>query len=262
MRQQILNLFTTPRDMSWEDILLNIVLAAVLGFFIFLSYAISHRGTIYSRKFNASLVILAVLTGTVMTVIGNNIALSLGMVGALSIVRFRTAIKDSRDTVYIFWSIIVGICCGVGDYAVACIGSAVTFAVILLLGCIKSDNRMLLIIRAHRSKQEPIKAQVYKLFRAKATLRVENTTEDTVELIYDAKAPAPRGADNAGHSRQHLFAGKHRLCQSCHAERRGVELRNRKEGSGDEHEIQANGSCGLCAAAPPIRNKPVSRADR
>lgn len=88
MRQQILNLFTTPRDMSWEDILLNIVLAAVLGFFIFLSYAISHRGTIYSRKFNASLVILAVLTGTVMTVIGNNIALSLGMVGALSIVRF------------------------------------------------------------------------------------------------------------------------------------------------------------------------------
>lgn len=81
MRQQILNLFTTPRDMSWEDILLNIVLAAVLGFFIFLSYAISHRGTIYSRKFNASLVILAVLTGTVMTVIGNNIALSLGMVG-------------------------------------------------------------------------------------------------------------------------------------------------------------------------------------
>ena len=104
MRQQILNLFTTPRDMSWEDILLNIVLAAVLGFFIFLSYAISHRGTIYSRKSNASLVILAVLTGTVMTVIGNNIALSLGMVGALSIVRFRTAIKDSRDTVYIFWS--------------------------------------------------------------------------------------------------------------------------------------------------------------
>ena len=71
MKQQLLNLFATPRDMTWEDILLNIVLAAVLGFFIFLSYALSHRGTIYSRKFNASLVILAVLTGTVMTVIGD-----------------------------------------------------------------------------------------------------------------------------------------------------------------------------------------------
>ena len=197
MRQQILNLFTTPRDMSWEDILLNIVLAAVLGFFIFLSYAISHRGTIYSRKFNASLVILAVLTGTVMTVIGNNIALSLGMVGALSIVRFRTAIKDSRDTVYIFWSIIVGICCGVGDYAVACIGSAVTFAVILLLGCIKSDNRMLLIIRAHRSKQEPI-TDMPDLSTTKdtqMTLRVENTTEDTVELIYEITQKLLRRAE-------------------------------------------------------------------
>lgn len=82
-----------------------------------------------------------------------------------------------------------------GDYAVACIGSVVTFAVILLLGCIKSDNRMLLIIRAHRSKQEPIKAQVYKLFRAKATLRVENTTEDTIELIYEITQKLLRRAE-------------------------------------------------------------------
>lgn len=114
MKDKILSLFTNPSEMTPEQIVLNIGIAAVLGFFIFISYYISHRGTIYSKKFNASLVILAALTGTVMTVIGNNIALSLGMVGALSIVRFRTAIKDSRDTVYIFWSIIVGICCGVG----------------------------------------------------------------------------------------------------------------------------------------------------
>ena len=104
MKDKILSLFTNPSEMTPEQIVLNIGIAAVLGFFIFISYYISHRGTIYSKKFNASLVILAALTGTVMTVIGNNIALSLGMVGALSIVRFRTAIKDSRDTVYIFWS--------------------------------------------------------------------------------------------------------------------------------------------------------------
>ena len=115
MREKIFSLFTNPSDMTWEQILMNIGVAALLGFFVFISYYISHRGTIYSKKFNASLVILTVLTGTVMTVIGNNIALSLGMVGALSIVRFRTAIKDSRDTVYIFWAIIIGICGGVGD---------------------------------------------------------------------------------------------------------------------------------------------------
>ena len=132
MRQQILNLFTTPRDMSWEDILLNIVLAAVLGFFIFLSYAISHRGTIYSRKFNASLVILAVLTGTVMTVIGNNIALSLGMVGALSIVRFRTAIKEPVEIVFLFWSLAVGIVIGAGMIPLAVIGSAIIGVILLL----------------------------------------------------------------------------------------------------------------------------------
>ncbi|MCI9625436.1 MAG: DUF4956 domain-containing protein [Clostridia bacterium] len=185
MKEKIYNLFTNPSDMTAEQILMNIATAAALGLFIFISYYISHRGTIYSKKFNASLTILTVLTSTVMTVIGNNIALSLGMVGALSIVRFRTAIKDSRDTVYIFWTIIVGICCGVGDYLVAGIGSAVTFFVILVLGFIKNDHRMLLIVRAARSKQAPIKAQIYKIFHTKAVLRVENTTEDTVELIYE-----------------------------------------------------------------------------
>lgn len=185
MKEQIYNLFTEQSEMSWQDILMNISAAAIIGFFIFISYFISHKGTIYSKKFNASLVILTVLTGTVMTVIGNNIALSLGMVGALSIVRFRTAIKDSRDTVYIFWSIIVGICCGVGDFLVASIGSAVVFVVILILGSIKSDNRMLLIIRCDRAKQPMVKSLIYKTFSAKAVLRVENTTETTAELIYE-----------------------------------------------------------------------------
>lgn len=185
MREQIFNLFTSSKDLTLTQIILNIAVATVIGFFIFLSYAISHRGTIYSKKFNASLVIMTVLTATVMTVIGNNIALSLGMVGALSIVRFRTAVKDSRDTVYIFWTIIIGICCGVGDYVVASIGSAVTFAAILILGCIKNDNRMLVIIRGARSKQPAIKAKMFHIFNTKAIMRVENTTDNYVELIYE-----------------------------------------------------------------------------
>ena len=118
MKDKILSLFTNPSEMTPEQIVLNIGIAAVLGFFIFISYYISHRGTIYSKKFNASLVILAALTGTVMTVIGNNIALSLGMVGALSIVRFRTAIKDPMDLIFLFWSISIGIICGGGLSAI------------------------------------------------------------------------------------------------------------------------------------------------
>ena len=195
MKELLYQALAEQGALSIPQMLLNFSAACVLCLVLFISYGLSHSTVVYSRRFAVSLVQMTLVTTMVMCVIGNNIALSLGMVGALSIVRFRTAIKDSRDTVYIFWSIIVGICCGVGDYAVACIGSAVTFAVILLLGCIKSDNRMLLIIRAHRSKQEPIKAQVYKLFRAKATLRVENTTEDTVELIYEITQKLLRRAE-------------------------------------------------------------------
>ena len=185
MKDIINDLIRSQSELSWQQIAGNIIVAAVMGLLIYISYYISHRGTIYSKKFNASLVILTVLTGTVMTVIGNNIALSLGMVGALSIVRFRTAIKDTRDTVYIFWTIIAGICCGVGDYIVAAIGSGVVFLLLLFLGLIKSDNRMLLIIRGARNTESRIQATVFKLFNRKAVMRVKNTTEESVEFIYE-----------------------------------------------------------------------------
>ena len=182
---------------SLTDMVLALTLSFGLGLFIYYVYRKTYAGVMFSQSFGGSLIAMTMITTMVILAVTSNVVLSLGMVGALSIVRFRTAIKDSRDTVYIFWSIIVGICCGVGDYAVACIGSAVTFVVILLLGCIKSDNRMLLIIRAARSRQEPIKGQVYKLFRAKATLRVENTTEEHVELIYELTQRLLRRAEKS-----------------------------------------------------------------
>ena len=188
MKDKLFNLFQTTGELSLESIIFNILVSAALGIFIFLSYMITHKGTIYSKKFNASLVVMTVLTGTVMTVIGNNIALSLGMVGALSIVRFRTAIKDSRDTVYIFWAVIAGICCGVGDYLVAAIGSAVTFLILLSLGLIKSDNRMLVIIRGSRSRQSSIQAHMFSVFKRKAILRVRNSDEENIEFIYEISA--------------------------------------------------------------------------
>lgn len=185
MREQIFELIEQQNNLSLEQIVMNVVMSALIGLIIFVSYAITHRGTIYSRKFNGSLVVLTILTGVVMTVIGNNIALSLGMVGALSIVRFRTAIKDSRDTVYIFWTIIVGICCGVGDYTVAWIGSAVVFVALLVFGFIRNDNRMLLIIRGDRTSQSKVQSKVFQMFNNKAVMRVQNTTEENFELIYE-----------------------------------------------------------------------------
>ena len=185
MREYLLELLESTGQLTLETIVTRLGAASILACFIFLSYWLSHDGSIYSKKFNVSLVALTIITTTVMIVIGNNIALSLGMVGALSIVRFRTAIKDSRDTVYIFWTIVVGICCGSGDYLVAGVGSAFAFVLLLLFGRVRNDNRMLLIIRAARTSEGRIEGLVFQRFARKATLRVKNTTEDSVEFIFE-----------------------------------------------------------------------------
>lgn len=162
------------------------MLAAVLGFFIFLSYALSHRGTIYSRKFNAFLVILAVLTGTVMTVIGNNIALSLGMVGALSIVRFRTAIKDPIDTVFMFWAIAEGIALGAGYFIAGVIAAVFIGLCMILISVIKGRSTMpyLLILHYDESASKQIKQMVAQLpqGRIKSKTVQREGIEMTVEL--------------------------------------------------------------------------------
>ncbi|HEL1033073.1 TPA: DUF4956 domain-containing protein [Streptococcus equi subsp. zooepidemicus] len=185
MKQLLRHVFEQRGTLSFQDVLLHIVAAALLSIVIYMSYAYTHTGTAYSKKFNVSLMTLTVLTATVMTVIGNNVALSLGMVGALSVVRFRTAIKDSRDTVYIFWTIVVGICCGVGDYTVAATGSSVIFMLLLLMGAVRNDNRLLLIVRCDKQMEIELEQLVFNYFSGKAIQRVKNTTSDDIEMIFE-----------------------------------------------------------------------------
>ncbi len=179
------NLLESNKVLTFENVLTNVLAATGLGLVIYISYWISHAGSVYSKKFNTSLIMLTVLTATVMAVIGNNIALSLGMVGALSIVRYRTAIKDSRDTAYIFWAIICGICCGVGDYMIGAVGSGIVFLILLALGRIKGDNRILIIIRAPRDLEGAIEAIVFTDFDKRARMRVKNSTAEHIEIIYE-----------------------------------------------------------------------------
>ncbi|MBP2622321.1 DUF4956 domain-containing protein [Streptococcus oricebi] len=172
-------------SLTVQEIILHILAAALLSGIIYVSYAYTHTGTAYSKKFNVSLMTLTVLTATVMTVIGNNVALSLGMVGALSVVRFRTAIKDSRDTAYIFWTIVVGICCGVGDYIVASVGSSVIFLLLLFLGQVKNENRLLLIVKGGKEIEIPLEGLIFQYFEGQAVQRVKNTTSGSVEMIFE-----------------------------------------------------------------------------
>ena len=185
MRQYLLELLTESGSLNTEDILIRIISAAVISLAVYISYWYTHTGTTYSRKFNVSLVVLAVITATAMTVIANNLALSLGMVGALSIVRYRTAIKDSRDTTYIFWSIVIGICCGAGDYLVAGVGSAIIFLVLLVLGRVRNENRILLILRGPKGADLEAEGIIRDYFKGKAQMKVKNTSLDAMEMIFE-----------------------------------------------------------------------------
>lgn len=172
-------------DLSTERLILNFVSALVLALLIFVCYRYSHAGTMYSSKFNISLVMLTIITTLVMSVIGNNVALSLGMVGALSIVRFRTAIKDSRDTAFIFWCIAVGICCGVSEFRIAGVGTGIIFVFLLIFGRIQNNDRYLLIIRGNRAKEKDIEKVVAKYYAANAKVRVKNSTKESIEFIFE-----------------------------------------------------------------------------
>ena len=186
MKDEILKyLQVSSNKLSMESIIIAFVASVIISAVIFVSYRFSHSSAVYSAKFNVSLVMLTIVTTLIMCVIGNNVALSLGMVGALSIVRYRTAIKDPRDTAYIFWGIAAGICCGVQDFMVAGIGSAVIFLVMLIIGNVQNNDRYLVIVRADLKAVDEIRNLIDRHFDGKARFRVENSTIDTVEEIYE-----------------------------------------------------------------------------
>ena len=174
------------QQLSIEQMFMSMIVALLLGMVVYVSYRFSHAGAVYSAKFNVSLVMMTLITAMIMNVIGNNIALSLGMVGALSIVRFRTAIKDSRDTAYIFWCIAIGICCGVAYYALACIGTGIIFLTMLVLGNVKANDRFLLIIQTvEGADNKQVEQSVLVQFGGKATLRVMDHVRGHREYIYE-----------------------------------------------------------------------------
>lgn len=188
MKEVLYNsLLNATNGLTVTDVIINFAAAAVIACLIYISYRTSHSGPVYSERFNVSIVMLTLVTTLVMNVIGNNIALSLGMVGALSIVRFRTAIKDPRDTAYIFWSIAVGICCGVSDYLIAAMGSALIFCFLILFGFIRNNERVMVVVNCDSDGGEEVEKHMGNLFGGKAALRVHNRAvkTQTEEFIYE-----------------------------------------------------------------------------
>ena len=206
MKELLYQALAEQGALSIPQMLLNFSAACVLCLVLFISYGLSHSTVVYSRRFAVSLVQMTLVTTMVMCVIGNNIALSLGMVGALSIVRFRTAIKDPRDTTYIFWAIAVGVCCGIFDYLIAGIGSAVIFCMMVLLGNARGNDRYLLIVRIDGSPDTRVEELMQCFYRNKARLRVKNTAQAQSEYIYELSASLLRKRGGIGDISNELYA--------------------------------------------------------
>ena len=184
MKDYILNYLLEQDQMGVEQLLLNMLVAFCIGLVIYATYRLTYTGTAYSKKFNVSLLAMSLITTLIMSVISNNIALSLGMVGALSIVRFRTAIKDPRDTTFIYWCIAVGICCGVSYYLVSAIGSLVVALLMIIMGQIHGDGKYLIVVRSEAMAEKQVESVLYNYF-PQIRLRVKNTTPESVEFIYE-----------------------------------------------------------------------------
>lgn len=167
------------------QLLLNVIVAIIMSLVVFLAYWLTYRGVAFSKKFMISLGMMCIVTTIIMNVISNNVALSLGLVGALSIIRFRTAVKDVRDATYIFWCIGIGICCGVSMYAQAAIGTAAIFLFLIVMGQTRADGKYLLVIKSSAEAQGDVEAAVKGYFERHAHLRARNTRRDQVDVIYE-----------------------------------------------------------------------------
>ena len=173
--------------MPIETVFLILVIAFIVAMIIYLTYKNTYTGVMYNPRFNVSLVMITMVTTIVMVVIGSNISVSLGMVGALSIIRFRTAVKDPRDTAFIFWGVVSGLACGTQNYTIVLAGSIVICLVLFIFKKVVSgDDKYLLIIKGkdldtasidkfveHNSKYYACKGKYIK--------------DKDVELIYDIK---------------------------------------------------------------------------
>ncbi|MCR1951597.1 MULTISPECIES: DUF4956 domain-containing protein [Clostridium] len=168
-------------------IALGMTVTLILSLLIYVTYKYCYRGVSYSRNFNLSLIMMSLVTAVVMMVIGSNIALSLGMVGALSIVRFRTAVKDPRDTVYIFWSISVGLACGVEIYDIAIIGS-LFIAVVVFIFSINTTSRekYLLVIRGKIGIEENIYSVIFKQVKH-YKVRSRTINNENMEIVCEVR---------------------------------------------------------------------------
>lgn len=176
-------------ELTLASIAACLLIAALLGTYIFAAYRVMCRKAFYNKNFSISLVAISVTTAAIILAVQSNVVISLGMVGALSIVRFRTAIKDPLDLVFLFWAIGVGIICGAG---LAVIALAVTVILSVLLWIFNAvpvaKSPVLLLVSAQGYNQEQKIMETVGKFCKIASVKSRNLNADQLDLVVEIRA--------------------------------------------------------------------------
>jgi uncharacterized membrane protein YhiD involved in acid resistance len=184
-------------EIGLTTIIAAMAVASALALYIFLAYRVVTRKTFYSKNFNISLAGITVITAALILTMQSSVVLSLGMVGALSIVRFRTAIKDPMDLMFLFWSISVGIICGAGLAQIAVILSIVlTIGVVILDMLPVAKAPMILVVNATDRNAEKSVTTAVVAYDKHYRVKSRNMTAGTLDLIIEVRTA--QGADLIG----------------------------------------------------------------
>ena len=188
----ILEWFSNNAANLTTDLILRVfAMAIIIGIIMFITYRLTYRGVAYNAQFNVSNVILILISATIMLMISSNIAISLGMVGALSIVRFRTAIKDPQDTIYIFWAIVEGLCIGAQLPKLAILSSLI-IAVVMFCGSFYDGLRKkyLIVLRGEAFSQDAVH-EILKQNYKKCHIRSVNNESTYMEMVCEVVSGMP-----------------------------------------------------------------------
>lgn len=157
----------------------------ICGMIVYFVYRRFFKGVIYNNNFNILLVMTSMVTSFIVLVISSNVVLSLGMVGALSIVRYRTAIKDPLDVGFLFWTVAVGITSGAGLYLISLLGTLFVAAIYILLVQVRNRTRMyLLVVKFSPDANERVLQTTESLNKV---LKNKTSTRDSIELTWEVK---------------------------------------------------------------------------
>ena len=185
IKKSVVNQFTGT--ISVQSILLSLITAFMISVFIIWIYKKTYTGVVYSKSFSLSILMLALVTTLIIQTISSNIALSLGMVGALSIVRFRTAVKEPVDTGFMFWAITAGIMAGANLYLASIIGSlmlGILYYICYMMG-LKMNSKYLVIVKYEDNAEDDIKNILSKLKKYK--LKSKSKSKNNVEMTFEVE---------------------------------------------------------------------------